>query len=314
MTYPRHEVTMRILVTGASGLLGLNLSLETAKEHTVFGVANQHALHTDAFHVLQADLLSPGAIERLLEQTRPDWVIHCAALANVDACESAPELAQRLNSEVPAKLARHVARGGARLVHISTDAVFDGQRGEYTEEDTPNPLSIYARTKLSGEYAVAEANPEAIIARVNLFGWSLNGNRSLGEFFVNNLRAGRGVNGFVDVYFCPLLVNDIAQILLRMLAKGLTGLYHVVSSDCLTKYDFGVRIAHQFGLDANLITPTSVTEGGLKAARSPRLTLRTERLSGVLGQPLPRISPAIERFYTLYQQGYPQYLRQMASP
>jgi dTDP-4-dehydrorhamnose reductase len=99
-----------------------------------------------------------------------------------------------------------------------------------------------------------------------------------------------------------------------MLAKGLTGLYHVVSSDCLTKYDFGVRIAHQFGLDANLITPTSVTEGGLKAARSPRLTLRTERLSGVLGQPLPRISPAIERFYTLYQQGYPQYLRQMASP
>ncbi len=303
---------MRILVTGASGLLGLNLALEAASAgHQVSGVTNKHPLHSQEFEVLQADLLEPDTPQTLLERTQPDWVIHCAALANVDACEGEPELARQINAELPGKLAHLVARGGARLVHISTDAVFDGQRGEYTEEDPPNPLSVYAHTKLAGEQAVAAANPQALIARVNLFGWSASGQRSLAEFFVNNLQAEREVYGFTDVFFCPLLVNDIAHLLLRMLELDLHGLYHVVSSECLTKFDFGVRLARRFGLDEALITPSSVTAGGLAAARSPNLTLNTNKLSTALGQPSPRISPAIDRFYTLYQQSYPQRLKRM---
>lgn len=306
---------MRILVTGASGLLGLNLALEAASAgHLVYGVAHQHVPHTDRFTVLQADLLASDALSRLLEQTQPDWVIHCAALAHVDACEEDPALAQHINAQIPGKLAQLVARGGARLVHISTDAVFDGQRGDYTEDDLPNPLSVYARSKLAGEQAVAEANPAAMIARVNLFGWSMNGRRSLAEFFVNNLQAGRQVNGFTDVIFCPLLVNDIAGLLLRMLARDLHGLYHVVSRECISKYEFGLRLADQFGLDSDLIRPISVADSGLKAVRSPRLSLDTHKLSTDLGQLPPEISPAIRRFYTLYQQGYPQQLRQMAAP
>lgn len=297
---------MRILVTGASGLLGLNLALEASKEHTVFGQVNTHGLRSTDFNVVQADLLRPGTIERLLEQTRPDWVINCAALAIVDACETDPDRARQLNSEVPAQLAANVARGGARLVHISTDAVFDGLRGEYTETDPPNPLSVYARTKLEGERAVAAANPDAIIARVNLYGWSLTRSRSLGEFFFYNLQAGKPVKGFTDVYFCPLLANDLAPLLLDMLAAGLSGLYHAVSSECITKYDFGIAIARRFGLDETLITPASVSSGGLKAARSPHLTLRTDKLAQALGRPLPGFSEGLERFYKLYQQGYPQ--------
>lgn len=302
---------MRLLVTGASGLLGLNLALEAANDHEVFGLTNSHTLHTDAFSVIRANLLDAGVIERLLERTQPDWVIHCAALANVDACESNQQLAQHLNAEIPGKLAQHVARGGARLIHISTDAVFDGTRGDYSEVDQPNPLSIYARTKLAGEQAVALSNPEAVIARVNLFGWSPSGKRSLGEFFVNNLSAGKGVMGFTDVYFCPLLANDLARILIRMLELKLSGLYHVVSSECITKYEFGVRIARRFGLDESLITATSVEDGGLKAARSPQLTLRTDRITAALGEPPPDLSTGIERFYTLYQQGYPQKVQAM---
>ncbi len=159
---------MRILITGASGLLGLNLALETTRRHTVFGTVNHHALNTDAFTVIQTDLLAPGAVERLLESTQPEWVIHCAALANLDACEADPLLAQQLNTDLPRTLASHVARSGARLVHVSTDSVFDGLRGDYSEQDRPNPVGVYSRTKLNGELAVAEADPTAIIARVNL--------------------------------------------------------------------------------------------------------------------------------------------------
>jgi dTDP-4-dehydrorhamnose reductase len=303
---------MRILVTGASGLLGLNLALEASEEHTVFGLVNHQPLRTEAFTVLSGDLLVPGTLECILDQTQPEWVIHCAALAVVDACESNPLQAQQLNSELPGKLAANVARGGARLLHVSTDAVFDGQRGGYSEQDEPNPLSTYARTKLEGESNVLQANPDAIVARVNLFGWSLLGRRSLGEFFYSNLQAGRQVRGFTDVLFCPLLANDLARIFLQMLSGGLYGLYHVVSSECLSKYEFGVRVARQFGLDEKLVRPTSVVDGGLVAARSPNLTMSTEKLRLALGEAPPGINPGIARFYDLFTQGYPQRLSRMA--
>jgi len=302
---------MRILVTGASGLLGLNLALEAAEEHTVFGLVNHNRLRAEEFTVLQADLLEPGAIERSMDAAQPDWVIHCAALANVDACERDPLLARQLNTEIPAQLAAYVARGGARLVHVSTDAVFDGQRGGYSEQDDPHPLGVYAQTKLDGERAVAEANPQAVIARVNLFGWSLLGRRSLAEFFVNNLWAKNPIQGFTDVFFCPLLANDLGRLFLEMLEKGLDGLYHAVGSECISKYEFGLRIARRFELDERLISPASVTDGGLSAARSPNLTLRTDKLFHSLGHSIPTLSQGIERFYTLYQQGYPQKLKFM---
>jgi dTDP-4-dehydrorhamnose reductase len=304
---------MRILITGASGLLGLNLALETAAEHEVYGTAKDHLLNTSAFTVLQSDLLSLGAVERVLDRTQPDWVIHCAALANVDACESDPVLAQQTNSDLPARLAANVARGGARLVHISTDSVFDGSRGDYTEQDEPNPLGVYARTKLDGERRVAETNPEAIIARVNLFGWSMSGKRSLGEFFVRKLQAGVKVMGFTDVFFCPLLATDLAAILIKMLELELTGLYHVVSRECLSKHEFGIRVAHTFNLDASLITPVSVEQSGLVATRSPNLTLRTDKLAHALREQPPDVADGLERFHRQFMDGYPQRIQRMAA-
>jgi dTDP-4-dehydrorhamnose reductase len=305
---------MRILVTGASGLLGINLALEASREHRVIGLVNGNRLQTDAFTVIQGDLLVPGTAERLLEETRPDWVIHCAALANLDACEADPAQAQQLNTEVPRKLAQIVARGGARLLHVSTDAVFDGQRGDYTETDQPNPIGVYSRTKLEGELAVLEANPRAIVARVNLFGFSLGGKRSLSEFFLYNLQAGKPMMGFTDVFFCPLLANDLAWLFLSMLDQGLSGLYHVVSSESLSKYAFGVRLARRFGLDENLIQPVSVTQSGLKAARAPNLHLRTDKLTQALGGPPPTISAGLERFYQLYQVDYPHKIKLLRRP
>lgn len=345
---------MRILVTGASGLLGINLALEAAKNHTVYGLVNQHDIRfpsdnnrnwkhagkwneaniEEQFRVIQTDLLVPGALEKVLDQVQPDWIIHCAALAIVDACEADPKLAQQLNSEIPARLAlqtftrernenfsphrrmENVARGGARLLHISTDAVFDGdpknQAGWYDEKDTPNPLSTYSLTKLAGERAVLDGNPEALVARVNLVGWSMSGKRSLAEFFYNNLQAGRQVLGFTDVFFCPLLVNHLAGLLITMLENQLHGLYHVVSRECISKYEYGLRLARRFGLDEDLIKPVSVDSSSLQASRSKRLCLSTEKISRALGKPMPGIDEGIEGLFLLHEQDYPELLHEMA--
>jgi dTDP-4-dehydrorhamnose reductase len=198
-----------------------------------------------------------------------------------------------------------------RLVHISTDAVFDGRVGNYSEEDLPNPLGVYAQTKLAGEKAVLDANPSAVVARVNLFGWGITGKRSLAEFFFYNLQARKTVMGFTDVFFCPLLANDMAEVLEKLFVRQLSGLYHLVGSECLSKYQFGVRIARRFGMDEGLIRPASVEQAGLRAARSPNLTLRVQKLEQALGGPLPGVSAGLDRFYDLYVQGYPQRLRQL---
>jgi dTDP-4-dehydrorhamnose reductase len=187
--------------------------------------------------------------------------------------------------------------------------VFDGQRGDYSEEDQPNPINVYARTKLAGEMAVASANSKALIARVNFYGWSLFGKRSLAEWFFNNLSVGNQVNGFTDVFFGPLLVNDLAELLLEMAEKQLQGLYHTVSPTYLSKFEFGRLLAHQFGLDENLVRPTSWQTSGLLAVRASKLTLRSERLQRALGRSLPDQASAMHRFHELYLQGFQKRIR-----
>ena len=300
---------MKLLITGASGLLGLNLSLGMIETHTIVGV-DRSKLAATPFELVQADLLEARACSRLINETRPDAVIHTAANANIDSCESDPVGARRLNAELPGELADACAKHGVQLVHISTDAVFDGTKnGIYTEDDTPNPLSVYAQTKLDGEHAVLSVNPNAAVARVNFFGWSLSGTRSLSEFFHNNLSTGRQVNGFTDVWFCTMFVGDLADTLVRILEKGLSGLYHTVGSEAITKYDFGVRIARQFGYDPGLVIPISVEESSLKAKRSHNLRLSVHKLSTDLGIEIPGVSTGIKKFYTQLQQGYPQKMR-----
>jgi dTDP-4-dehydrorhamnose reductase len=304
---------MKLLITGASGLLGINLAMEARRAHEVIGM-DRGKLKRTPFDTISVDLLGPDistVIDNwLLNETRPDAVIHTAALANLEECESNPEKAHRLNAEIPGILARLCERRSIRFVHISTDAVFDGiKAGPYSEEDEPNPQGIYSQSKLDGERAVQQANAQAIIARVNFFGWSLTNSRSLGEFFVNNLSAEKPVNGFTDVIFCPMLVNHTARLLLEMLAKNLSGLYHVVGAQPMSKYQFGLEVARKFGLKESLISPRSVEGSGLTAKRSHNLWLSIHKLSTDLGGEIPNFSTGLDEFYTQHQQGYPQKIR-----
>ena len=300
---------MRLLITGASGLLGINLAMEAMREHNVLGV-DRGKLRSAPFEVVRADLADRASIDSVIDSTRPEWLINCAALANLEMCEADPLQAKVLNTDLAGELAIACAKRDIRFVHISTDAVFDGTReGVHTEEDATSPPGVYSQTKLDGERAVQEVNRGAIIARVNFYGWSLGGRRSLAEFFVNNLGEGKNVNGFTDVIFCPMLVNDTARLLLEMLQKGLRGLYHVVGGQAMSKYQFGVEVARTFGFDESLITPRSVEGSGLSAKRSHNLWLSTHKLSTDLGHEIPSFSTGLAEFYTQFRQGYPQKIR-----
>lgn len=301
----------RILVTGASGLLGLNFGILFCRKYDVLGISNRTKLNNLPFKMITHDLIK-GEPGELLDDYRPDVILHCAAMANIDQCELFPDSAEKINSIFPGKLAWEAGKRNIRFVHISTDAVFDGEdcgSCGYTEESPVNPISKYAETKLHGEKNVLDSNPDALVARVNFYGWSTGGKRSLVEFFYNNLSSGNAVNGFSDVYFSTLYVRNLAKILDEMIARNAKGIYHVFSRDHQSKYDFGVSIAKKFGFSPELIRPVSWKEGGLTAKRSPNLIMNTNKLQALLEHDLPAQKECLESLYNDTMSGVKQQIQ-----
>lgn len=286
-----------ILVTGASGLLGANIVLAARDRGLdVVALSHRHRLSDPRVRSVLLDLTDAAALDAL-RGLRPSWVVHCAAATNLERCEADEAECRRLNADAARSLARWARLEGARLVHISTDAVFDGRHGRYAEQDETAPLSAYGRAKLAGERAVLEELPDAaIVVRTSLYGWNMLPKDSLAEWFLRRLSAGTRVRGWVDAIFSPTLASDLARILLDMTDRGVVGVYHVASADALSKYDFGVRIAEVFGLDPALIDPSSIDDAGLRAPRGHDLSLSVEKATRALGRPMPTVDEGLRRF------------------
>jgi len=289
-----------LLVTGASGFLGRNLALEAlASGRQVVGVVHRHSVDHPALQTVSADLAAPSAARVLLSRLRPGLVVNCAALADVDECERNPEPAHLLNAELPRSLATACAEFGVGLVHISTDSVFDGKRGSYTESDEPAPVNVYARSKLDGERAVQRALPDALIIRTNFIGTSASRRLGLADWFSSRLESGERIPGFADVIFSPLLANELARVVLAAVDCSLHGVYHASARGACSKYDFACRLAVALGLDSNLVNRACLADAKLPAARPLNTSLSSSRLETALGRQMPSVDAAISGYVAL---------------
>lgn len=289
----------RLLITGASGLLGFNLVLASRTEHEVVAVYNQFRIDIPGIHAVQKDLTHELNIVEVIGQFSPDCVINCAAATNVDECEKTPELAMELNFELPRNLARVAASRDLPLIHTSTDAVFNGEHGHYQENDEVDPINHYARSKALGESAVLQEHGNAAVIRTNIFGWNIQPKQSLSEWFLSKLESGIQCPGFTDVLFSPILVNDLALILLRFAQSKRRGIYHVGGSTCLSKYAFGKGIAQMAGLNEKLILPAEVESVELLAKRPKSLCLEGSKIERELGFKLPSVEAGLKRFISM---------------
>jgi dTDP-4-dehydrorhamnose reductase len=283
----------KLLVTGASGLLGANLLLAASADHQVTGVFNKHPIRENCWRSVACDLGHPQAAQELIAQERPEWVIHCAAATVLDHCERDHAWAFGMNRDMAGALAAAAAAAGARMIHISTDAVFGAGTGPFDEDDQPSPPNIYAASKLAGEVAVREAHPGAAIVRTNIIGWGPDPGHGLADWIVEGLRTQTRLPGFDDVAFSPISAGLLARILLQILEKGLVGLYHIPGSTCLSKYDFARQLAGALDFDPDLIVRSSLEGADLIARRGRRLCLRGSRIEAALGISLPRIGQSI---------------------
>lgn len=245
---------MRLIVIGGSGLLGREVVRAAARRgHRVLAVGSTRP--PAAPPGTETGLLPPGdqlALERLVLDRFPDAVVNAAALADVGACERDPESARQANAVLPGRLAELTHHVGARLVHVSTDMVFDGAGAPYRSTDTPSPLNTYARTKLEGEKAVMAAGGHgaSVVRSSPILGNTPGGDRTPHERLFLDWRSGKVSRLLAEEIRQPVSVTNLAEVCLELAERtNLSGIFHWAGRDALSRHEMGVRIARRFGLD-----------------------------------------------------------------
>jgi dTDP-4-dehydrorhamnose reductase len=275
------------MVTGAGGFLGSNTAAYLGPHARLIGL-NRNSISLPGFdEVHSVDLLDLNAVLAVVARTRPDVILNTAALASHDACERDPELAHAVNATAAHNIALASASVGAKLIHISTDAVFDGNGGPYSEEDAPEPFSAYGVSKLKGEEAVLSICRDAIIVRTNFFGWSPSGQRSILEFFVSSLRNQTMVNGYTDFVVSSIYVQHLIELIWQVAATENRGVIHIAAREGRSKYQFGLNVADAFGLPNSLILPVESAADDHVTTRNRDLSLTTDRIASWLKRTIP---------------------------
>jgi len=301
-------MTKKILITGGSGLLGCTISKLAARKFDVYATYNRNKIEMDNVSFFKADLTKRDDADKI-KDIRPDIVVHCAAMTNVDYCEGHADEARSHNVDASVYVAEAAKACGAYLVHISTDSVFDGEKGGYSEIDEPRPINTYGKTKLEAERQVAALCPGSCIVRTNFYGWARGEKLSLAEWMINKLKNGEELQGLEDIYFSPILVNDLVGILLDLQLNGYKGIINIAGSETCSKLEFARRIARIFGFDSGLIKPVSIKNIGLKAPRGKDTSLNVSKAAGFIKKRLPGIDEGLKEMKTLYDKGYVKELR-----
>jgi dTDP-4-dehydrorhamnose reductase len=290
---------MRVLVTGANGLVGSRLiTLLAGRGHHVAGFGRGLQRVTGGFQYVSVDLADEAALKSAIRAFRPEAILNLGSMTDVDGCESAAAEAFRVNGVAPGVLALAAQEVDAHLVHVSTDYVFDGDSGPYSEEAVPNPRGVYALSKHIGEQAVRVLGSSWAIARTAVvYGWPPAGRPNFGSWLLGVLQKGEPVRLFEDQFVSPSLAESVAEQLTELAERRLTGFWNVCGAEVVNRVHFGHMLCTEFGLDARCIVPSRLAEAKLKSPRPLRSGLRTDKASAQLSfRPLP-LGASLARFH-----------------
>ena len=246
---------MKLLITGASGLLGTKLcEIALRKNHEVYSAYSQHRpLYGTP---VKLDILDLKAEQQILDKIKPQGVVHAAALTDVDKCEMEKELAWKTNVEATTNLVRLCKEHDAYLVYVSTDYVFNGEKGTYKEMDDPAPINHYGLTKLKGEEAVQTLNKYCIVRGSVIYGSTpATGKTNFALWLLDKLRKKEEVKIITDQWNSPTLNVSMAEMILQILEKRVNGIFHLAGATRLSRYEFAEHLAETFNLDPKYIKP-----------------------------------------------------------
>ncbi len=294
---------MNIFLTGASGLVGGAFAQAAHRRgHRVIGIVNSYPQPVQGLHQrLRIDLRNEAALTSALLDAFPDIIVNCAAISEPGQCDADPALSQQLNVDLPATLARLAHHLSARIIHLSTEQVFDGVNPPFTTTSPTNPLNLYARQKLASEKLVHGAAPEfAVTLRAPLLtGNSLTGQRSLHERLLADWAAGKTPRLYTDEIRQPCTAANLAEAMLECCERNdLRGIYHWAGAEPLSRHQLAVRIRAHFKLDEKSAPLASVTRADtpeIAAKRPANLTLNLKPLAGLLKTPVESFDAQLDQ-------------------
>lgn len=263
-------IKKRILVFGANGKLGQRLvhKLVQNTNYEIHAAGNEEKSIINNVEYTQLDISKKNQVKTLFHKFFPDLVINAAGYTNVDLCETNKEASWNVNVKGTENIAMLSWAIDAHIIHISSDYVFDGKEGPYTEEDIPNPISYYGRTKLAGENTLRSSGVRFTIVRSNvLYGAVLSNRPDFVKWVIENLKAGKQIRIVSDQINNPTYIDDLVDAIESIGNYELLGIYNIGGSEFLNRYDFSLRIAAYFNLDKNLITAITTSELNQPALR-----------------------------------------------
>lgn len=275
-----------VFVTGGAGLLGVNWATATRDRYAVTLGLHQRRISLMGVATRMASLDSVDKLSRTLEELRPALVVHAAGMTNVEICEAAPELARYANIVLAVNVAAACARLGVPLAHISTDHLFSGDGPPVDEDEPVSPTNVYGRTKAEAESRVQDVHPGALIVRTNFYGWGPSYRPSFSDEILGALRKPERLALFHDVTYTPLVMETLINTVLDLVSKRSHGVFNVVGDDCISKHEFGIRVAQAFGLSADPIVAISIEDRPSLVTRPHRMGLSNRKASALLGRRL----------------------------
>src|SRR3989304_5304607 len=262
----------RVLICGSNGLLGQRLALMLGgrTEYEVLNTSHHRSFVFDdrLFDYSQLDLTRKSDVKSLISSFQPDVIMNAAALTNVDWCEDHREEAWNVNVVGVENLVEAARKVDARVIHVSTDYVFDGKTGNYSEDDKPNPVNYYGKTKLAGENAIRIADIDhAILRTIVVYGQGINVKKNFALWVIESLRAGQSIRCVTDQIGNPTYVADLALAIIKIAELGKSGIFHVCGREEVSRYEFAVKIAEGFGFDPGIIEPIRTNQFVQRAVR-----------------------------------------------
>ncbi len=273
----------RLLVTGGSGLLGGHVMALAREKWQVFGTVYKNAFQMDGVEAVLMDLGDEASIQHAIEYTQPDAVIHTAAIRNIDFCETHPQKAFHINTSGTEIIAEAAARDSFRLIFVSSDMVFDGKKGMYSEKDSTNPINRYGSSKLTAEKFIITLCENYVIARSALiYGKSVTNSNSCSEELLNMWALGKPASLFTDQFRTPVLVNDLAEALLELAGNEYSGILHLGGAEKISRFAFGKKLAEIKGMPAHLCSPAVMADISFTGDRPVDVSLNIDLARDIL--------------------------------
>jgi len=266
-----------IAITGSSGLLGQYLCRYFSDRYDVIALYNRSRPPETKCTFAQIDLTHQADVKRFFSECKPHILIHTAGLTSVDKCEEMPELAYALNTKMIENIVEGLNPAKTRLVHISTDHLFEGDKHFYTESCKTHPINNYAKTKLEAE-AITARHRNSLIIRTNFYGGKTSQKKSFSNWIYEELTAERKINLFNDVFFTPISVCSLGENIEHIMQSDLRGIYNIVGSERISKFTFAHMLANFFQLNSELIIQSKINQSSLRAPRPRDMSLSIEKI------------------------------------